>query len=1161
MKKTWIARIAAIALALGVGGGAAAAIAYSPILNDALETRADSASFAPSDFSGQGTSGTGSAISATKNGITVSNNKGFGTTQIRMYKDSVLTISAGSGTITDIEFTLSGSYTGGLSTSYSGLSTSTWEKTLTSQARITALTVTYTPAATTAKLTGISLSGDYPTAFTVGDPFSHEGMTVTASYDNGSSADVTADATFSGYDMSTAGDQTVTVSYTESDVTKTATYDINVAAPKTLDSVTISGTATAELDGAWDLSGLAVLGEDTDGESMGDITEDCVLTSEDVASPVGSKTITVHVNYKDGKKEFDVNGVAATVAPAYVKDVLDRDFIGITSTNYDDWSGKVATSGAVYAGNSAGGNESIQLRTTNSKEGLVTTSSGGTAKKIEVVWNSNTSDGRKIDIYGKNTAYAAATDLYASASQGTKIGTLSKGETVLEISDEYKFIGIRSYSGALYLTQITISWEQIELTSIEVSGQKTAFTVDDSFTFDGTVTAYYSNNTHETVSEGYTCTFKDSGAVPGVLAIDDDGKTIVVAYEDKTAEYDISVDWADPTQINITPTKDVEMGMNDSATITASVDPSATAEQKVEWILQAEGTTLTEGVNEGFTYVYTDTTLTVTSYEETGTVRFLVKATGPAASESEYVTFTVIGDPTVELSESSISAWLGDDMAELTAEVKNLSGTITYTWSTEDKGVIEIVDDDGLCYVDFKAVGTETITLVVSNGTVTLDPVSCVVTVAQDYVTNLQLTGFEASDVVGYYGDDLTSDIVDDWKLTATWASGKADAKQYSFGEFTMETENGSIDALPYAWQEGDDTITLRFDAETVVIDTDLTVRLDRVMKSVPGVGQYEKVTSADEFAAGTYLIVYEDSELSFDGSLSALDAVGNGFEAAINEGKITSSAAVDARTFTIASDGNGNYTIRSASGYYIGQTGDSNGLQSSETTAYTNSISFDNDGNADIVSSGGAHLRYNSASNQVRFRYYKSTSYTGQKAIALYRYVDGEPVETDIANTYHNAQKAVVEFAQYFNGQMSGANVCGSGEAAGKSVDPTSAEFIAAWSNCATKYSQTIGVLEGSDLDHAMDLIKYAEAKWSDNESLHCLERAMATYEWVVTHYASAEITPFLSDVRNVQTANVLGIKAADATNSIVLVAAILGVGALAATGLVFLGKRRRAE
>lgn len=147
--------------------------------------------------------------------------------------------------------------------------------------------------------------------------------------------------------------------------------------------------------------------------------------------------------------------------------------------------------------------------------------------------------------------------------------------------------------------------------------------------------------------------------------------------------------------------------------------------------------------------------------------------------------------------------------------------------------------------------------------------------------------------------------------------------------------------------------------------------------------GAYVKVTSADDLTSGTYLIVYETGNLAFNGGLETLDAVGNIIDVTINDNTIPSSAEVDAAAFTYdKTDG----TLMSASGYYIGQTSDANGLASSQTTAHTNTLSIDDSGNADIVSSGGAHLRYNAASNQTRFRYYKSSGYTGQKAIQLYK-------------------------------------------------------------------------------------------------------------------------------------------------------------------------------
>lgn len=140
-----------------------------------------------------------------------------------------------------------------------------------------------------------------------------------------------------------------------------------------------------------------------------------------------------------------------------VSDELDRAFTEITDTSYSSWSGKAApSSSAVYAGNSAGGNDSIQLRSSNNNSGIVSTTSGGTLTKVTVTWNGNTQNGRTLNIYGKNTAYSQATDLYNANNQGTLLGTIVYGtSTELTITGSYTFVGVRSNSGALWLENIT----------------------------------------------------------------------------------------------------------------------------------------------------------------------------------------------------------------------------------------------------------------------------------------------------------------------------------------------------------------------------------------------------------------------------------------------------------------------------------------------------------------------------------------------------------------------------------------------------------------------------------------------------------------------------------------------------------------------------------
>ena len=142
-----------------------------------------------------------------------------------------------------------------------------------------------------------------------------------------------------------------------------------------------------------------------------------------------------------------------------VVDTLNNAFTGIGAvTTYTSWQGKTGTSGAVYAGQSAGSNSTIQLRSNNDNSGIITTTSGGFASKIVVSWNSGTSTERVLNIYGKNSAYSSPTDLYDTSKQGTKIGSLSYGTEELVINGSYAYIGIRSNYGALYLDSLSIEW-------------------------------------------------------------------------------------------------------------------------------------------------------------------------------------------------------------------------------------------------------------------------------------------------------------------------------------------------------------------------------------------------------------------------------------------------------------------------------------------------------------------------------------------------------------------------------------------------------------------------------------------------------------------------------------------------------------------------------
>lgn len=148
----------------------------------------------------------------------------------------------------------------------------------------------------------------------------------------------------------------------------------------------------------------------------------------------------------------------------------------------------------------------------------------------------------------------------------------------------------------------------------------------------------------------------------------------------------------------------------------------------------------------------------------------------------------------------------------------------------------------------------------------------------------------------------------------------------------------------------------------------------------------YVRISSKPESWEGQYLIVYENGSVAMNGALTEkLDATENNIAVNIVDQEIAATAATDAASFTIAAT-DGGYTIRSASGLYMGQTSDANGLESSAETAFVNVLSIDGDGNTGIHASGGAYLRFNKASGQARFRYYKSATYTMQQPVVLYK-------------------------------------------------------------------------------------------------------------------------------------------------------------------------------
>ncbi len=187
-------------------------------------------------------------------------------------------------------------------------------------------------------LTSISiLSSPGKTVYFIGNKLDKSGLSVQAAYNDGSAADVTGKCTISGFDSSTAGTKTVTVSYTENGVTRNASFTVVVSAPL-LSSITINSypAKTEYYTGdSLDSSGLSVTAYYTDGSSK-DVTSGCVLSGFDV-SVEGTQTIPVTISYTEGSisksasYSVTVTKPTITLSQTYIS-MIEGETVTLTAT-------------------------------------------------------------------------------------------------------------------------------------------------------------------------------------------------------------------------------------------------------------------------------------------------------------------------------------------------------------------------------------------------------------------------------------------------------------------------------------------------------------------------------------------------------------------------------------------------------------------------------------------------------------------------------------------------------------------------------------------------------------------------------------------------------------------------------------------------------------
>lgn len=142
-------------------------------------------------------------------------------------------------------------------------------------------------------LSSIAISNVAREYFYVNEEFDYSGLIVTATYTNGKQSNVTG-YSVSTPEMTTAGEKTVTVTYTENNVTKTADYTITVLELPILQSIELSGSYKTSFmqDEGFNTAGLVVTAKYQNGQSRDLSEREYSLSDIDTHNP-GEQTVTI----------------------------------------------------------------------------------------------------------------------------------------------------------------------------------------------------------------------------------------------------------------------------------------------------------------------------------------------------------------------------------------------------------------------------------------------------------------------------------------------------------------------------------------------------------------------------------------------------------------------------------------------------------------------------------------------------------------------------------------------------------------------------------------------------------------------------------------------------------------------------------------------------
>ena len=309
-------------------------------------------------------------------------------------------------------------------TTLASLSTSNTSVTISYDGKSCSQAITVVPETT---LSSISISG-YTTNFVEGDTFSFGG-TVIANYSDNTHANVTNNATYSGYNMTNTGNQTITVSYTYKGVTKSQTYNINVA-QGLLTSIAVSGQTTVySKNASFSFDGVCTATFENGYQKAIAPTS---VSSPDM-STAGYKTVTVSLTYNGRTRSTSYNiTVQSNRTVIETSTVYDYGVIGTISwpDNTETISSNLISITAPSDGYATAENNSIRLGSKGDTGEITVTATSSIITKIVISAKAYSSDtGVHLTIDGTDNTITSSYSTYykefATATDSVVIATIA----------------------------------------------------------------------------------------------------------------------------------------------------------------------------------------------------------------------------------------------------------------------------------------------------------------------------------------------------------------------------------------------------------------------------------------------------------------------------------------------------------------------------------------------------------------------------------------------------------------------------------------------------------------------------------------------------------------------------------------------------------------